>query len=264
MTRPSAGRLIGFVAAALVSGCCFGAAQAADIKVLSAGALRPLMQELAPDFEKASGNHLVLDFATAGGVEQRIAAGEPVDVAILTEPRIKTLEGDGKIAKESIALIGRAAIGLAVKKGVPHPDIGSVAGFRRTLLIARSIAYTDPASGGTSGIDIAKIFERLGIAGDLKAKLRPISGSAGEPPSVGGAVALGVAEIGLQPISELMGTPGIEIVGRLPAELQSPDLVYFAGIPAASAQPAPAKALVDFLAGFEAAPIIKSKGLEPR
>jgi molybdate transport system substrate-binding protein len=264
MTRPSAGRLIGFVAAALVSGCCFGAAQAADIKVLSAGALRPLMQELAPDFEKASGNHLVLDFATAGGVEQRIAAGEPVDVAILTEPRIKTLEGDGKIAKESVALIGRAAIGLAVKKGVPHPDIGSVAGFRRTLLIARSIAYTDPASGGTSGIDIAKIFERLGIAGDLKAKLRPISGSAGEPPSVGGAVALGVAEIGLQPISELMGTPGIEIVGRLPAELQSPDLVYFAGIPAASAQPAPAKALVDFLAGFEAAPIIKSKGLEPR
>jgi molybdate transport system substrate-binding protein len=98
----------------------------------------------------------------------------------------------------------------------------------------------------------------------LKGKLRPISGSAGEPPSVGGAVALGEAEIGIQPISELMGIPGIEIVGRLPAELQSPELVYFAGIPAASAQPAPAKALIDFLAGFEAAPIIKSKGLEPR
>jgi molybdate transport system substrate-binding protein len=263
MTRPPARRLIGFVAA-LIGGCCFGAAQAADIKVLSAGALRSLMQELAGDFEKASGNHLVLDFATAGGVEQRIAAGEAVDVAILTEPRIKTLEGDGKIVKDSIALIGRAAIGLAVKKGTPHPDISSVAAFRRTLLIARSIAYTDPASGGTSGIHIAKMFDRLGIAGDLKAKLRPISGSAGEPPLVGGAVATGEAEIGIQPISELMGIPGIEIVGRLPAELQSPELVYFAGIPAASAQPAPAHALIEFLAGFEAAPIIKSKGLEPR
>jgi molybdate transport system substrate-binding protein len=263
MTRPSARRLIGFVAA-VVGGCCSGAVQAADIKVLSAGALRSLMQGLAPDFEKTSGNHLVLDFATAGGVEQRIAAGEAIDVAILTEPRIKTLEGDGKIAKESVALIGRAAIGLVVKKGAPHPDISSVAAFRRTLLLARSVGYTDPASGGTSGIHIAKIFERLGIAGDLKGKLRPISGSAGEPPSVGGAVALGEAEIGIQPISELMGIPGIEIVGSLPAELQSPELVYFAGIPAASAQPAPAKALIDFLAGFEAAPIIKSKGLEPR
>jgi molybdate transport system substrate-binding protein len=263
MTRPSTGRLIGFVAA-LVGGCCFGAARAADIKVLSAGALRLLMQELAPDFEKTSGDRLVLDFATSGRVEQRIAAGEAVDVAILTEPRIKTLEGDGKIARESVALIGRAAIGVAVKKGMPHPDISSVAGFRRSLLVVRSVAYTDPASGGTSGIHIAKIFERLGIAGDLKGKLRPISGRAGAPPLVGEAVATGEAEIGIQPISELMGIPGIEIIGRLPAELQSPDLVYFAGIPAASAQPAPAKALIDFLAGFEAAPIIKSKGLEPR
>jgi molybdate transport system substrate-binding protein len=196
-------------------------------------------------------------------IEQRIAAGEAVDVAILTEPRIKTLEGDGKIARESVALIGRAAIEVAVKKGMPHPDISSVAGFRRSLLVARSVAYTDPASGGTSGIH-RKIFERLGIAGDLKGKLRPISGRAGAPPLVGEAVATGEAEIGIQPISELMGIPGIEIIGRLPAELQSPDLVYFAGIPVASAQPAPAKALIDFLAGFEAAPIIKSKGLEPR
>ena len=151
MTRPSAHRLIGLVAA-LVGGCCFGAAQAADIKVLSAGALRSLMQELAGDFERVSGNRLLLDFATAGGVEQRIAAGEAIDVAILTEPRIKTLEGDGKIAKESIALIGRAAIGVAVKKGMPHPDISTVAGFRRTLLVARSVATpTDLATRFSMG-----------------------------------------------------------------------------------------------------------------
>jgi molybdate transport system substrate-binding protein len=132
------------------------------------------------------------------------------------------------------------------------------------LLGAGSVGYTDPATGGTSGIHMANVFERLGIASELRPKLRPIAGSAGHPPSVGGAVALGVAEIGLQPISEMVGIPGIEIVGPIPAELQSPDLVYFAGIPTASTQPASAKAFIEFLTGFEAAPVIKSKGLEPR
>src|SRR5262249_904624 len=167
-------------------GSAFGLAQAAEIKVLSAGALRSLLQELKPDFEKNSGNRLVLDFATAGGVDDRIASGDAVDVALLTEPRIKKLEGDGKIARDSIALIG-----LVVKKGAPRPDISSVDAFRRALLAATSIGFTDPASGGTSGIHIAKVFEQLGIAGELKPKLRPIAGSAGHPPSVGGAVALG-------------------------------------------------------------------------
>ena len=259
MTR----RLLAF-AAVLIGGVFFGAAQAADIDVLSAGALRPLLQELAPSFEQRSGNRLVLGFATAGGIEQRIEAGDAVDVAILTEPRIKILEAEGKIAKDSIALIGRAKIGLAVKKGMPHPYIGSLEAFKRTLLAAKSIAYTDPASGGTSGIHMAKVFEELGLAAELKPKLRPIAGSGGAPPSVGGAVALDVAEIGLQPISELLGTPGIDVVGPIPAELQSPDLVYFAGVPTASTQAGPARALIDFLAGFEAAPIIKSRGLEPR
>ena len=252
------------LAAVLNGALSFGSVQAAEIKVLSAGALRPLLQDLAPDFEKSSGNRLTFDFATAGGVEERIASGEAVDVALLTEPRIKKLAGEGKIAKDSIALIGRAKIGLAVKKGAPRPDIGSVEAFKRTLLAAGSVGYTDPATGGTSGIHIASLFERLGIASELKPKLRPIAGSAGHPPSVGGAVALGVAEIGLQPISEMMGIPGIDIVGAIPAELQSPDLVYFAGIPTASGQSAPAKAFIEFLTGFEAAPVIKSKGLEPR
>ncbi|TMJ73244.1 MAG: ABC transporter substrate-binding protein, partial [Alphaproteobacteria bacterium] len=212
MVRPLA--FAGFLIAALFA----GPADAAEVKVLSAGALRPLLQDLAPDFEKSSGNRLTFDFATAGGVEERVASGEAVDVALLTEPRIKKLAGEGKIAKDSIALIGRAKIGLAVKKGAPRPDIGSVEAFKRTLLAAGSVGYTDPATGGTSGIHIASVFERLGIASELKPKLRPIAGSAGHPPSVGGAVALGVAEIGLQPISEMMGIPGIDIVGAIPAE----------------------------------------------
>jgi molybdate transport system substrate-binding protein len=252
------------VLAALSGMLSAGSVQATDIKVLSAGALRSLLQDLAPDFEKNSGNRLHLEFATAASVEERVAAGEGLDVAMLTEPRIKKLGSDGKIARDSIALIGRAKIGLAVRKGVPRPDISSVDAFRRTLLAAKTIGYTDPASGGTSGIHMAKLFDQLGIAGEIKSKLRPIAGSAGHPPSVGGAVSVGVAEIGLQPISEMLGIPDIDIVGPIPAELQSPDLVYFAGVPTASTQPAPAKAFVEFLTGFEAAPIIKSKGLEPR
>src|ERR1051326_9273605 len=102
--------------------------QAAEIKVLSAGALRPLLQDIAPDVEKSSGNHLTFDFATAAGVEERIASAEPIDVALLTEPRIKKLAGDGTIAKNTIALIGRAKIGLPIKKGAPRPDIGSAEG----------------------------------------------------------------------------------------------------------------------------------------
>jgi len=149
MVRPLA--FAGFLIAALFA----GPADAAEIKVLSAGALRPLLQDLAPDFEKSSGNRLTFDFATAGGVEERIASGEAVDVALLTEPRVKKLAGEGKIAKDSIALIGRAKIGLAVKKGAPRPDIGSVEAFKRTLLAAGSVGYTDPATGGTSGIHIA-------------------------------------------------------------------------------------------------------------
>ena len=261
---PSAHIRLLILAAILTSGLSLVSVQAAEIKVLSAGALRTLLQDLKPDFEKNSGNRLVLDFATAGGVDERIASGDAIDVALLTEPRIKKLEGDGKIARDSIALIGRAQIGLAVKKGAPRPDISSVDAFRRALLAAKSIGYTDPATGGTSGIHIAKVFEQLGIAGEIKPKLRPIAGSAGHPPSVGGAVALGIAELGLQPISEMLGIPEVEIVGPIPAELQSPDLVYFAGIPTASAQPAPAKAFIEFLTGFEAAPLIKSKGLDPR
>src|SRR5262249_4005404 len=139
-------------------GSAFGLAQAAEIRVLSAGALRSLLQELKPDFEKNSGNRLLLDFATAGAVDERIASGNAVDVALLTEPRIKKLESDGKIARDSIAMIGRAQIGLAVKKGAPRPDISSVDAFRRALLAAKSIGFTDPASGGTSGIHIAKVF----------------------------------------------------------------------------------------------------------
>jgi len=125
---------------------------------------------------------------------------------------------------------------------MPHPDISSVEAFKRTPLNAKSIAYIDPASGGTSGIYLSQALEKLGIAAEIKSKLRLVSPPTGQSsPRVGEVVQRGEAEIGIQPVSELIEVAGIDVVGPLPADLQSPDLVYVAGSPATSEQPLPAR-----------------------
>ena len=248
----------------LLVGLSAGAAGAAEIRVLCSGAMRAVLQQLAPAFEKSSGDALVIEYATAGKVEQKVANGEAIDVAILTKPRAEKLVHAAKLASGTVKVLARVPIGLAVKKGAPHPDISSVEAFKRTLLNAKSIAYVDPASGGTSGIFLAQALEKLGIAAELKSKIRLVSPPAGQSsPRVGDVVERGEAEIGLQPISELIEVPGIDIVGPLPAELQSPDLVYMAASPTLSEQPLPAKALIDFLAAPAAAPFYKANGMEP-
>src|SRR6516165_9472695 len=157
----------------------------------------------------------------------------------------------------------RAQIGLAVQKGAAKPDISSVEALKKALLNAKSIAYADPASGATSGQYMAKAFEKLGISGELKPKTRLVAASTTQGPLVGQTVAHGEAELGIQPITELMEVQGIDVVGPLPAELQSPDLVYVAGAPYLSEQPIASKALIDFLADPKAAVVYKAKGLQP-
>ena len=241
-----------------------GPAGAAELKVVSAGAMRAVLQELAPQFEKSSGHKLKIEFATAGKVEEKITADEEIDVAILTKPRVAKLIGSAKLAGGSVVTLASVPIGLAVKKGAPKPDISTVEGFKRTLLNAKSIAYTDPASGGTSGTHLAKVLEKLGIAAELKPKTRLVSSTPGQgSPRVGEAVLRGEAEIAMQPISELKEVEGIDVVGPIPAELQSPDLVYEAASPNVSEQPLAAKALIDFLAGPAAKAVYKAKGMEP-
>ncbi len=223
--------------AALLAGLSAGAAGAAEIKVVCAGAMRAVLQELGPAFEKSSGHKLVIEYATAGKVEEKVVADEAIDVAILTKPRIDKLVSRAKIVGGTATILARVPIGLAVKKGAPHPDISSA-----------------------SGIHLAQALEKLGIAAELKPKIRLISPPAGQSSvRVGEVVQRGEAEIGMQPISELMEVDGIEIVGPLPAELQSPDLVFMAGSPAVSEQPLPAKALIDFLAAPAAAPVYKQR-----
>ena len=248
---------------ALVTGVLAAEASAAELKVLSAGAMRAALQELAPAFEAASGHKLKIEYATAGVVEQKVAAGDEIDVAILTKPRLDKLVSGAKIVGGTTRSLARAEIGLAVKKGAPKPDISSVEALKKTLLNAKSIAYADPASGATSGSYLAQAFEKLGIAAELKPKTRLVSGTPTQGPRVAEEVARGEAEIGLQPIGELMEVAGVDVVGPLPSDLQSPDMVYVAGSPFVSEQPIAAKALIDFLADTKAAAVYKAKGLQP-
>jgi molybdate transport system substrate-binding protein len=251
-------------AAGLIVVLSAGAAGAAELKVVCAGALRAVLQQLGPEFEKTSGHKLSIEYATAGKVEEKVTSDDTVDVAILTKPRADKLVKNAKLVGGTATPLARAEIGLAVKKGAPKPDIGSVEAFKKAVLAAKSVAYTDPASGGTSGIHIAQVFEKLGIAGELKPKTRLVSATAGEgSPRVGEAVIKGEAEIALQPISELKEVEGVEVVGPIPTDLQSPDLVYVAGSPFVSEQPIAAKALIDFLSGPKAKEVYKAKGLEP-
>jgi molybdate transport system substrate-binding protein len=238
-------------------------APAAEITVLSAGAMRSVLQELAPAFEHASGDHLALTYGTAGEVEKRLAAHEVFDVAVATKPRLRTLEAGGTIVAGSVVVVGRSPIALAVRQGAAKPDVSSMAAFKAAMLAAGSIAYTDPASGGTSGIHMAKVMHDLGIADDVQAKTKLVTGRPGAPPSVGEAVARGEAELGLQPISELANVPGIEIVGAIPAPLQTPDLTYAAGLPAAGKEQHAGAAFIKYLAGPSGEAIVKSKGLIP-
>src|ERR1700756_1140742 len=193
---------------ALATSVFVAEASGAELKVLSAGAMRAALQELAPAFEAASGNKLKIEYSTAGDIEKKVAGGDEIDVAILTKPRFDKLVSEAKIVGGSTQTLARAQIGLAVKKGAAKPDISSVEAVEKALLNAKSVAYADPASGATSGQYLAQALEKLGISAELKPKTRLVAGGAGQGPSVGETVARGEAEIGMQPITELMEVQG--------------------------------------------------------
>jgi molybdate transport system substrate-binding protein len=246
---------------ALATGLSAAAASAAEVKVLSTPSMRGVLQELAPAFEAASGHKLKIDYASPAAIEKKVDANDEIDVVILTKPRADKLVGQGKIVGGSTKTLARAELGLAVKKGATKPDISSVEAFKKALVNAKSVAYPDPASGLTSE---SQVIEKLGIASELKPKTRLVSaGGVQGTVNVGEAVQRGEAEIGIQPIPLLMQVEGIDIVGALPTQLQSPDLVYVAGSPFFSEQPIAAKALIDFLADPKTAAVYKAKGWQP-
>ena len=231
-------------------------AGAADIKVLTAGAFKQVVLALVPDFEKTTGHKVTLDNDTVGALVKRIEGGEAFDVAILSPAAIDSLTKAGKIAPGAPAL-ARVGVGVVVKAGAPPPDIATVDAFKQALLAAKSVAYIDPAAGGSSGIYVAGLLDRLGIADAVKSKAKLIKGGA-----VAEHVAAGEAEIGIHQISEILPVKGAVLVGPLPKEIQN-YTVYAAGVGAAARDGDAAKALVAFLSGPAAAPVLQAKGMEP-
>jgi len=234
------------------------AAEAAEIKVLSAAGFRYVMTDLGPKFERATGHKLAITFAGLGASVKRVQDGETFDVVIIPRQGIDDFVRDGKAAAGDVTVVARSGFGVAVRKGAPIPDISSPEALKRTLLAAKSITYGNPAQGGPDGIHFAKVLSRLGIANEMKSKT-VFPKTAG---LVGVLVANGEAELGVQQIQNLISVAGIELVGPLPGDLQG-TVVFAAAIMGSARDAAASKALVNFLRTPEAATVIKAKGLEP-
>jgi molybdate transport system substrate-binding protein len=238
-------------------------ASAADIHVMISAGFHGVYSELAPAFERASGHHLVTTRGPSMGdspesIPSRLTRGEAADVVILDGGAADELGSRGLVRAYSKTELARSLIGMVVQAGTAKPDIGNVEALKRTLLAAKSIAYSDSGSGTYLS---TRLFAQLGIAQEIAGKSRKIRGPpSGEP--VAAVVARGEAEIGFQQVAELIHVPGISFVGTLPAEVQP--VFSFAGVLTQTVQqPEAASALLRFLASPEAVPVIAKGGLMP-
>jgi molybdate transport system substrate-binding protein len=233
------------------------AAGAAEVKVLTSVALTAALNELAPAFEKATGDKLTIAYGLAAEMRKRVLDGESADVILITRPMMEDLQKQNKLAANSLVNVAGTPIAVAARAGAAKPDIGTIDAFKRTLLSAKSIVYADPAKGGVSGIVFDRALERLGIADEMKAKTILVPGA-----QAAEVVAKGEAELGVAQGSEIVPVAGAQLVGPLPGELAS-TTVFAAGVGAESKSPAAAKALIEFLTGPQAAATFKAKGFEP-
>ncbi len=232
--------------------------QADQVRVMTSGGFAAPYLDLVSPFEGAT-KHKAVSVATSTGlgedsIPSRVRRGEPVDVVVLADAAIEELIKEGRIVAGSRVVLARSAIGMAVRTGAPKPDISSVEALRRTLLQAKSIAYSAQVSGEYLSTEL---FPRLGIADQVKAKSRRI-----ERERVGAVVARGEAEIGFQQISELLPIAGIDYVGPLPAEAQRVT-VFSAGVAASAGSPEAARALIRFFTSAEGVRAMVKYGLEP-
>ena len=228
-------------------------AQATEIKVMQSAAFREAYLELAPEFERTTGHRLVTLWVPSVQMLNRLKGGETVDVVILSSSSLDELIDAGMIARDSKVDLARSGVGVAVRAGAPRPDISSANAVKRALLAAKGIAY----STGPSGIFLAGLFERMGIAEQLKPKLKQVQG---EP--AGGVVARGEADLAFQQVSELLPVAGIDLVGPLPPDIQK-ITTFAAGLGIAAKEPDAGRALIRFLNAPAAVPVIRKKGMEP-
>ena len=229
-----------------------GALHAAEIRVLSTQATEQAYRELVPQFEKASGHKVTTVFTGTLDANKRLAAGETYDLLIMSAPSIEEHIKTGKVLASSRVDLAKSGVG--VKAGAPKPDISTTEALKRTLSAAKTIGY----STGPSGIYMIGVFQRMGIADEIKHKLK-------QTPTgvfVGSIIANGEAEIGFQQVSELSHFAGVDYVGPLPAEIQQ-FTIFSSGIIAGAKEADAAKALVNFITAPAAAAAFKRIGMEP-
>jgi len=226
-------------------------AEAAEIKVLSTVGMQPATPELFAQFEAATGHRVVVTYGLAAVLKTKFLEGAPADVLILTAPIIDDLTKQGKVVTDSKKDVARSGVGVAVKAGAPKPDIGTPETLKVAVLAAKSVGYSRE---GASGVAFARVLERLGIADQVRAKYKDTGTKAGE------MLAAGEIDLAAAQIPELMAVPGVEVVGPLPAELQTVT-IFSVGLATGVPEPGAANALIEFLSGPRATPVYKAKGL---
>ena len=247
-----------FLAAGLALGAAM-AAHAGEIRVVSSGGFTAAYKELVPLFEAATGHKVVTAYGASMGTAQdsipsRLARGEQFDIVILADGALDALAKEGKVVPNTRVDLGRSLIGMSVRKGLPKPDISTVEGLKKTVLDAKSIAYSASASGTYLSNEL---FPKLGVWDQIKDKSKKIMSE-----RVGTVLTRGEADVGFQQVSELLPFKDIEFVGPLPDEVQQ-KVFFSAGLAVGSKEPELAQQLVKFLASPAAAPIIKATGLDP-
>ena len=230
--------------------------QAAQIKAMFPAAMKSVMTELIPEFERSSGHKVNIEYGTVGAIIARLNAGDAIDVAVVTDKQLPNLTKQGLIAAKGQAVVARVGLGVFVRKGEPKPAINSVDELKNTLLVSKSIVYGDPKLGDSSGVATEAILERLGIAAEMKSKTKLVAAGA-----KGETVAKGDADIGFDQMSNIVINPKIESLGSLPSTLQN-YTNYAGALVAAGKEREGAKTFIAFLTSPRAQTVMKSKGFE--
>jgi molybdate transport system substrate-binding protein len=233
-------------------------ASAAEIKVFSTVGVKSVLEDLVPKFEKATGHKLAITWSTASLLAKRVQAGEQADALILIKGNLETLQKEGKIMPGTDVIFSKSIFAVGVKAGAPKPDISTPDALKQALLASKAVSYTDPATGGASGVYTAKQIAKLGITEQMKGKTKhPASGGFS-----GSLLVDGQADIAINSKPELLSVPGVEVIGPLPGDMAY-TVIYAAGVQSGAAQADAAKALVKYLMSPEAQDVFKAKGFDP-
>jgi molybdate transport system substrate-binding protein len=232
-------------------------ADAAEITLIAPGGIRAALEELIPGFERATGHRVKATFGSGGGTKERIVKGEPFDVPV-AQPPLDPVIASGHVVPASETPLASVAIGLAVRAGTPKPDISTAEAVKRLFLTAKAISYPNPASGAAAGVSLNETLEKLGVADEMKPKIKLAQGGRGAMQML----ANGEVDYGLTFISEIITESGVEVVGPLPRDISTPtELVGF--LSAHTKERDAAEALLRYLSSPDAHAIYRARGMQP-